>query len=43
MKEFWRIMDERLDLCKEALMCRHNRLKGTVSALDRVLWCSSKT
>lgn len=38
MKEFWRIMDERLDLCKEALMCRHNRLKGTVSDVAPILW-----
>ena len=38
MKEFWRIMDEKLDLCKEALMCRHNRLKGTVSDVAPILW-----
>ncbi len=38
MKEFWRIMDERLDLCKEALMCSHNRLKGTVSDVAPILW-----
>ncbi len=38
MKEFWRIMDERLNLCKEALMCRHNRLKGTVSDVAPILW-----
>ena len=38
MKEFWRIMDERLTLCKEALMCRHNRLKGTVSDVAPILW-----
>lgn len=38
MKEFWRIMGERLDLCKEALMCRHNRLKGTVSDVAPILW-----
>ena len=38
MKEFWRIMDERLDLRKEALMCRHNRLKGTVSDVAPILW-----
>ncbi|MEG0367541.1 MAG: anaerobic ribonucleoside-triphosphate reductase, partial [Coprobacillus sp.] len=31
LREFWRIMDERLSLCKEALMCRHNRLKNTPS------------
>ena len=38
MKEFWRIMDERLDLCKEALMCRHERLKGTPSDVAPILW-----
>ncbi|WP_050638032.1 anaerobic ribonucleoside-triphosphate reductase [Candidatus Stoquefichus sp. SB1] len=38
MKAFWRIMDERLDLCKEALMCRHNRLKGTPSDVAPILW-----
>ncbi len=38
MKEFWRIMDERLDLCYEALMCRHNRLKGTPSDVAPILW-----
>ena len=38
MKCFWRIMDERLDLCKEALMCRHERLKGTPSDVAPILW-----
>lgn len=38
LKEFWCIMDERLDLCKEALMCRHNRLKGTPSDVAPILW-----
>lgn len=38
LKEFWKIMDERLDLCKEALMCRHNRLKGTPSDVAPILW-----
>lgn len=38
MKSFWRIMDERLDLCKEALMCRHERLKGTPSDVAPILW-----
>ncbi|MCM1264506.1 MAG: ATP cone domain-containing protein, partial [Butyrivibrio sp.] len=28
---FWKIFDERLELCKRALMCRHDRLKGTPS------------
>lgn len=38
MKEFWRIMDERLDLCYCALMCRHERLKGTPSDVAPILW-----
>ena len=29
--EFWKVFDDRLDLCYRALMCRHNRLKGTLS------------
>lgn len=35
---FWRILDKRLALCKEALMCRHNRLKGTPSDVAPILW-----
>lgn len=35
---FWRIFDERLDLCYKALMCRHNRLKGTLSDAAPILW-----
>ncbi|MDD6101636.1 MAG: anaerobic ribonucleoside-triphosphate reductase [Clostridiales bacterium] len=38
MDEFWKILDERLDLCKRALMCRHNRLKGTPSDVAPILW-----
>ena len=38
MEEFWKIMDERLALCKEALMTRHNRLKGTISDVAPILW-----
>lgn len=38
MKRFWKIMDERLELCKRALMCRHNRLKGTPSDVAPILW-----
>ena len=38
MDKFWRIFDERLDLCYRALMCRHNRLKGTVSDVSPILW-----
>lgn len=38
MDGFWKIFDERLDLCYEALMCRHNRLKGTLSDAAPILW-----
>lgn len=37
-KKFWEIFDERLALCYRALMCRHNRLKGTVSDAAPILW-----
>ena len=37
-KKFWEIFDERLMLCKEALMCRHNRLLGTPSDVAPILW-----
>lgn len=35
---FWRIFDERLELCHKALRCRHDRLKGTVSDVAPILW-----
>ncbi|MDD6038154.1 MAG: anaerobic ribonucleoside-triphosphate reductase [bacterium] len=38
MDQFWKIFDERLALCKQALMCRHNRLKGTPSDVAPILW-----
>ena len=38
MDAFWKIFDERLDLCCRALMCRHNRLKGTLSDAAPILW-----
>lgn len=38
MKAFWELFDERLDLCYRALMCRHNRLKGTISDAAPILW-----
>ena len=38
LDKFWKIFDERLDLCYEALMCRHNRLKGTLSDAAPILW-----
>ena len=37
-EDFWKIMDERLDLCYRALMCRHNRLLGTPSDVAPILW-----
>ena len=38
MNKFWQIMDERLDLCYRALMCRHERLLGTPSDVAPILW-----
>ena len=38
MDKFWEIFDERLALCHKALMCRHNRLKGTLSDAAPILW-----
>ncbi|MCD8089417.1 MAG: anaerobic ribonucleoside-triphosphate reductase [Clostridiales bacterium] len=38
MKLFYKILDERLELCYKALMCRHNRLKGTPSDVAPILW-----
>lgn len=38
MDKFWKIFDERLDLCYRALMLRHNRLKGTLSDSAPILW-----
>ena len=35
---FWEIFDERLELCHRALMCRHERLKGTLSDAAPILW-----
>ena len=37
-ERFWKIFDERLELCHRALMCRHNRLKGTLSDAAPILW-----
>ena len=37
-EKFWKIFDERLELCYRALMCRHNRLKGTPSDVAPILW-----
>ena len=38
LEKFWKIFDERLELCHRALMCRHNRLKGTLSDAAPILW-----
>ncbi len=38
MEKFWKIFDERLALCYQALMYRHNRLKGTYSDAAPILW-----
>ena len=38
IEKFWSIFDERLDLCYRALMCRHERLKGTLSDAAPILW-----
>lgn len=37
-EKFWEIFDERLELCKRALMCRHERLLGTPSDVAPILW-----
>jgi len=38
LEKFWSVFDERLELCHRALMCRHERLKGTVSDVAPILW-----
>ncbi len=38
MDRFWEIFDERLELCYKALMCRHERLRGTLSDAAPILW-----
>ena len=38
LDDFWRILDERLELCHRALQARHERLKGTVSDVAPILW-----
>lgn len=37
-EKFWSLLDERLDLCYEALMCRHNALLGVTSDVSPVHW-----
>ena len=36
--KFWDILNERLELCHRALLCRHERLKGTISDVSPILW-----
>ena len=38
MDKFWKIFDERLELCYKGLLCRHERLKGTLSDAAPILW-----
>ena len=38
MDEFWKIFDERMELCHRALRCRHERLRGTLSDAAPILW-----
>ena len=38
IEKFWKVFDERLELCHRALMCRHERLKGTTSDVAPILW-----
>ena len=38
MDKFWKIFDERLELCHRALLCRHERLMGTLSDAAPILW-----
>ncbi len=38
MEKFWKIFDERLEICRRALMIRHERLKGTASDVAPILW-----
>ena len=38
IEKFWKIFDERLELCHQALLCRHERLKGTLSDAAPILW-----
>lgn len=38
LESFWQIFDEKLELCHKALLCRYERLKGTVSDVAPILW-----
>lgn len=37
-EQMWKLLDNRLELCKEALMCRYNLLKGTLSDVSPIHW-----
>lgn len=37
-EKFWKLFDERLELCYEALMCRHRSLEGTLSDISPIHW-----
>ena len=37
-EKFWSLLDERLELCREALMCRHIALEGTSSDISPIHW-----
>lgn len=37
-EEFWRILEERLSLCFDALLCRHRALEGTISDVSPIHW-----
>ena len=38
LDEFWKIFDERMELCHRAMRCRHDRLRGTLSDVAPILW-----
>lgn len=38
MDLFWKVLDERLEICKEALLCRHELLKGVTSDVSPIHW-----
>ena len=38
LEKFWKLFDERMELCHRALLCRHERLKGTLSDAAPILW-----
>lgn len=38
LKKFWKLFEERTELCHKALRCRHERLEGTLSDVAPILW-----